>query len=136
MLSKAEETLKCRECGCSMYPLPGSIQSIYVCSKCGFSADDEYCKEQEALSKQCSNDQPVGIKNLLNDQFMKKYTHFPNLGTFIDNCKLLKKEDYLSNFETITNLPKRKWDLYIKINTCFHSWDEMFEKAVGVYLKL
>ncbi len=135
MLANTEETLKCRECGCSMYQLPGSIQSIYVCSKCGFSIDEVEFKEYETASHKCSDEQ-IDIKNLLNNQFMKKYTRFPDLGTFIENCKFFISNRSVSPCEMLSNIPKRKLDLYIKQNTCFQSWNEMFEKAVGVYLKL
>lgn len=135
MMSRTEETVKCKECGCSMYQLPGSIKSIYVCSKCGFSIDEEEYHQYEAASKTCSDDK-IDIKNLLNDQFMKKYTRFPNLYTFIENCKFLISSPFTSPCEMLANIPKRKLDSYIRKNTSFQTWNEMFEKAVGSYLRL
>jgi DNA-directed RNA polymerase subunit M/transcription elongation factor TFIIS len=131
-----EETLVCKECGSSMYRLSGSIESIFVCPGCGFSADVEYREQQDLSQQKGSQEKKVLIKNLFTNQFMKKYTRFPTLSEFLEGCGFVKLEESLLAYQEISKIPKRKWDVYIRKNTCFQTWDQMFEKAVELYLKL
>ncbi len=132
----SDETLVCKECGSSMYRLSGSIQSIYVCPGCGFSADDEYKEQQDLSQQKCSQGKQMLIENLFTNQFMKKYTRFPTLSEFLEACGFGKQEQATPAYQEIFKIPKRKWDGYIRKNTCFQTWNQMFEKAVEVYLKL
>ena len=135
MSAVAEELLICKECGGQMYSLPGSIRPIFVCPDCGFSTDEEYIQQQEAM-KQPSEDKPMLIKNLFNDYFMKKYTSFPCLADFMRSCKFFKQLDCEITYEDISCVPKRKLDKYIQKNTVFQTFNQMFEKAVSLYLRM
>ncbi|MDG6229077.1 MAG: hypothetical protein QCH96_03835 [Candidatus Thermoplasmatota archaeon] len=136
MIVQTEETFACKECGNAMNKLPGSIQSIYICPKCGFSAEEDmlFPKKKENTTNQ--NDNCYLIKRLFTDQFMLKYTQFANFSEFLGCCKFVKKENIDSICDVIDHIPKRKWNAFIRKNTCFQTWDQMFEKAVELYLKM
>lgn len=131
-----EQTFVCKECGNSLRKLPGSIQAIYICEKCGFSAEENMLCPEIKHNNQNPNDKEYLIKQLFTDQFMNKYTQFSSLSEFIDCCQFVKQENYNSICDVINQIPKRKWNAFIRENTCFQTWDQMFEKAVEIYLKM
>ena len=131
-----EESFICKECGGTMRKLPGSIHSIYICPICGFSSDEEYLCPQKKEETKGLDEKQFLLKRLFTDQFMKKYTRFPTLSEFLHSCKLTKNEEEDLTYQFVDYLPKRKWDTYIRKNTCFETWNQMFEKAVELYLRL
>jgi len=133
---QTEESFVCKECGGTMHRLPGSVQSIYVCRICGFSSDTDNMVVQKPKDTNDLHKKQFLMKNLFTDQFMKKYTRFPCLSDFLDACKLVKKGESELNYTLVEYFPKRKWNSYIRDNTCFETWNQMFEKAVEVYLRI
>ena len=67
---------------------------------------------------------------------MKKYTIFDSFAEFINNCDLFCESYEQISQETIAEIPERKINNYVKENTKFETWDQMFEKAVEWYLKM
>lgn len=136
MLSEQEcqTKFRCPECQKSMYSLKGSLQPIYICSHCGASLDEQTIKEIQ--TEENNGKKQSLILNLFPKQFMKKYTEFTSFSEFTYECSLFPESmDQLSR-ETITKIPQRKLDRYVKKHTCFSTWDQMFEKAVECYLKM
>lgn len=132
-----EKSLACPECGSEVYQLPESSQLIYVCKNCGASIDGERISLPPYLKETRINAPgEVLIGRLFNSQFMRKYTKCETLNEFIRNSNLLSENAKKINYKTIENLPKRSFNKYIKIETQFRSWEEMFGKAVECYLKI
>ena len=137
MLSEQECETKerCPECGNPMYMLKGAINPIYVCSQCGCSADEKTLENQNQNQIDNKGKKTI-LRNLFPDQFMKKYTEFFNFSDFIETCDFFN--DSLDNLtkESITNIPERKINRYVRKHTCFSTWNQMFEKAVEWYLRM
>ena len=136
MVSNQKATFVCSECGSPMHRLPGSIQAIYVCPVCGFSVDEENIYQKEPEETDHSHDKQFLIKSLFTDQFMNKYTRFANLSEFFHSCHFVKEEQEEALDHILEIIPRRKLNAYVRKNTRFQTWDEMFEKAVEIYLKL
>jgi hypothetical protein len=135
---ECESKIRCPECNEPMYALKGALCPIFICSHCGTSIDEHSIekkqREEERVKKQNVN-QPL-LRNLFPNQFMKKYTNFTSFSEFILNCKLFNDTiDNLSKDE-IANVPERKINRYVRKNTSFSTWDQMFQKAVEWYLKM
>ncbi|HEC89884.1 MAG TPA: hypothetical protein ENI44_04815 [Thermoplasmatales archaeon] len=118
--------LVCPKCGGELIPLKES-KKIYICKNCGRSLE-----EGHLLVKNDSNGGLL-IEKLFNQQFMRKYTGFKSLEEFLRNSNLIEDHNEIT-YETIENLPKRIFNRYIRSETKFRSWDEMFEKAIELYL--
>ncbi|MCK4348321.1 MAG: hypothetical protein KAW47_06870, partial [Thermoplasmatales archaeon] len=76
------------------------------------------------------------LKRLFTSQFMKKYTEYDNFTDFIISSELIPKEISSITYELFKTIPLRQLNEYIKGNTIFDSWDEMFDKATGRYLRI
>jgi len=132
-----ETKIRCPDCGKPMYSLKGALSPIYVCSCCGASIDEKTIQEQKERQNSNNNDGEQSLlRNLFPNHFMKKYTEFSDFNDFIAQCKFF--DSSIDNFskETIANIPERKINKYVRENTCFMTWDQMFEKAVECYLKM
>jgi hypothetical protein len=135
--TETRQKINCPDCGKEMYRLPGSSEPIFVCPKCGNSID-AVCEQDNPFSSEGKKIDEKGqlMKRLFPDYFMKKFTDFETFFDFISNCRFIDVDlDDISQ-ETFEKLPKGRWDRYIQKNTCFSSWDEMFECAVERYLKI
>ena len=132
-----KQKISCPECGKEMYRLSGSSEPIYVCPKCGNSIDNVYA-EPDLFGKDNRkiSEKKQLMQKLFPDYFMKKYTDFDTFSDFIHSCSFITCEIKDISNETFEHLPKGKWDRFVKKNTMFSSWDEMFEYAVERYLKL
>ena len=136
-----EKVFTCRECEGKMYRLQGSETNTYVCEKCGYSF--EYKESPDFDRKNSSFDRcediNVGhrsIRDIFNDNFMKKYTNYDTFKEFIDHCDFFPKTDGIVTYEDFNEIPRDEIDHFVKSNTVFNTWDEMFEKASGRYLKI
>lgn len=116
----------CPICGGEVIPLKES-KKIYICENCGRSL------ERSDLLLKIDSNGGLLIEKLFNQQFMRKYTGFKSLEGFLRNSNLITNHMEIT-YETIENLPKRTFNRYIRSETKFKSWDEMFRKAVELYL--
>ena len=132
----------CPDCGKKMYLLPDSTASTYVCPGCGCSIDE---KEQDLDSENTSlpcgqfldakNDKKF-IERLFNSKFMKDYTKYDNFTVFILDSGLIPQDISGITYELFQNIPRDQLDIYVKSNSVFSSWDDMFDKATSRYLKI
>jgi len=97
-VKKEGKKLFCPTCEIEMYRLPGSLNSIYICNKCGCSIEPEgiheNLKNENSIENQFSENISEGekcLKKLLTPKFMKKYTNYDNFDDFIFASKLLPK---------------------------------------------
>jgi hypothetical protein len=67
---------------------------------------------------------------------MKKYTKFDNIIDFLNAGRLLPKGIEEITFDVFKKVRGYKLDQYVKDNTIFNNWDEMFETATGRYLMI
>lgn len=130
-----KEKLNCPDCGNKMYQLSDSSTSTYVCPECGRSVDAEYVRSDCNQSPD-SSDGKISIDKLFNNAFMKKYTDYDNLTDFIINSELVPKNTLVVTHEIFENIPCEEFDEYIRSNTIFESWNDMFDKATSRYLKV
>ena len=144
-IEKKEQEKKwfCPSCKGEMYRLPGSLNSIYICQKCGCSIEPGNIeigfKNEDSEENQNLEGVNVGKKQLnrlFTPQFMKKYTKYDNFADFIISSKLIPKDRSFITYELFKTIPLRQLNEYIKGNTIFDSWDEMFDKATGRYLRI
>ncbi len=134
---ETKQKIECPECGKEMYRLPGSSEPIFVCPKCGNSIDAVYDDQNFFETKDRQIDEKDHLmKRLFPDYFMKKYTKFQTFFEFISKSNLINCDlDDISQ-ATFEKLPKGKWDRFVRDNTSFSCWDEMFDCAVERYLKM
>ena len=141
---KAEEKkFFCPTCEIEMYRLPGSLTSIFICNKCGCSIEPEEIfenfKNENLIENQFSENICTGkkcLKKLLTPRFMKKYTNYDNFDDFIIDSNLLPKNISLFTYEIFKTIPITKLDNFVKANSVFNTWDEMFDSATGRYLRI
>ena len=138
-----KEVFTCPYCGENMYKLLDSVILTYVCPECGCSFDSESenfnfkgCSSNFNRLSQNSKDDAEFIFYIFNKNFMKKYTKFENLLDFIVAGRLLSKDISSLTYNVFKNIPKLKLDNYVRKNTIFNSWDDMFEKASSRYLRI
>ena len=129
------EKLKCPDCGKEMYQLSDSSTSTYVCPECGRSVDAEYVHSDCNQYPDSSNGN-ISIDKLFNNAFMEKYTNYSNLTDFIINSELVPKDTLVVTHEIFENIPCEEFDEYIRSNTVFDSWSDMFDKATSKFLKV
>ncbi|OYT29861.1 hypothetical protein B6U98_00960 [Thermoplasmatales archaeon ex4572_165] len=127
-----EKKLICQSCQGLLYPLEESIEKLYVCESCGKTFD-----HNELIDKNLHNNgSKAPIYMLFNDRFMQKYTNFDSFIDFLEDCPI-EVENYLGAFdENIVLKNPRKWNRFVKTNTIFTSWNEMFEKAIEIRLHI
>jgi len=144
-MEKKEQEKKyfCPNCKGDMYRLSGSSHSIYICKKCGCSIESEDTtvdfKSENLKEKHNVRNINVGknqLKRLFTPQFMNKYTEYNNFADFIISSELIPKDTPSITYELFENIPLRKLNEYVNSNTVFESWDEMFDKATGRYLRI
>ena len=128
------EKLKCPDCGKEMYQLSDSSTSTYICPECGHSIDAENV-HSDCNQSPGSSGGKISIDKLFNNAFMEKYTNYSNLTDFIINSELVPKDTLVVTHEIFLNIPCAEFDEYIRSNTIFESWNDMFDKATSRYLK-
>ena len=140
-LTVEKDKFSCPYCGENMYQLREAMDLTLVCPECGSSIDSEKLKykiikpeDLKSYNNNKNNDNSIFL--IFNDNFMKKYTKFDNLMDFIIAGGLIPKKVSCINYVIFKKIPKYKLDRYIRKNTVFNSWDEMFEKASSRYLKI
>ncbi len=130
-----KEKGNCPDCGKKMYQLTDSSSSTYVCPDCGCSVDAELVRSDCNQSPD-NSDGEISIEKLFNNAFMKKYTDYDNLTDFIINSELVPKDILVITHEMFENIPCEEFNEYIRVNTIFDSWSDMFDKATSRYLKI
>jgi len=144
-MEKKEQEKKwiCPSCKGDMYRLPGSSHSIYICKKCGCSIESEDITVDFKIEdpKEKHNVESINVdknqlKRLFTPQFMSKYTEYDNFADFIISSELIPKDTTSITYELFKNIPLGQLNEYINSNTVFESWDEMFDKAAGRYLRI
>jgi DNA-directed RNA polymerase subunit M/transcription elongation factor TFIIS len=134
---ESETEITCPDCEKPMYPLKGSNKPIFICSYCGASFDKRSLEKKKLEEQSCNaNEDQNLLRNLFSEQFMRKYTDFENFSDFIRDCDLFGDSIENCSKDAMTQLPERKVNRYVKKHTRFSTWDQMFEKAVEVYLKM
>ena len=126
-----------------MFKLDDARVLTYVCAECGGTFDSEYeksnhkgCNSNYNKFSRDDKDNMEYIFYIFNRNFMEKYTKYDNLRDFMAAGRLLPRNMDCLSYEIFKKISKLKLDRYVKRNTIFGSWDEMFEKASSRYLKL
>ena len=132
----------CPDCSGEMYKLKDSFSTIYICKECGSSIEPEMIQKyhDEENQKMPADDKiecgSNKLSSLFNSNFMKKYTVYENFTEFIKASGLVPKNTTEVTYELFKMIPRKKLDKYIKINTDFKCWNEMFDLATGKYLRI
>jgi hypothetical protein len=145
VMTRKENMYICPECEGKMYLLPGSLTSIYVCRDCGCSADSnsndiKNGEIRKKLEEESNNESLQKGKNCISSMFthsfMKKYTKFESIKDFLSAGGLLPRNVEQITFDIFKKIQGYKLDQYVKNNTRFSNWDEMFDAATGRYLMI
>ena len=128
-----EKKLICQSCQGLLYLLEENVEKLYVCESCGktFDHNDLIDKNPEC------NESKAPIFTLFNDRFMQKYTNFDCFLDFLEDGPIEINEQYHGTFDdNIVLKNPRKWNNFVKAETIFTSWNEMFEKAIEIRLHI
>jgi ribosomal protein L37AE/L43A len=143
MEQQTVKSIVCSECKGKMYRLPESKNNTYVCEQCGHSIElPEVSPESDCnLSLDSRGNENIdegqrSIERLFNSNFMRKYTKYDTFADFIKECNLLPDGTLTITYEIFKEFPKEEFDEFVRQNTVFESWDEMFERASGRFLKM
>jgi len=145
IIDRKQKDIICPECEGKMYLLPGSLTSIFVCRNCGCSADSNSnelkngeirSKLEEESRNECLQKGKNCINSIFPKGFMKKYTKHDNILDFLKAGNILSEETEEITFDKFKKIMGYKLDQYIKNNTIFKNWDEMFDCASGRYLMI
>lgn len=74
--------------------------------------------------KRITKEQEVSFEKLFSQSFMARYTKFKSINEMVDESPFK-----MENEEDFKNIPDLEWDNYVKENTSFQNWNEMFSKA-------
>ena len=93
---------------------------------------ENFLEEVEEYSKKLSEfiRKSTPITELLTEQFFAKYSNFQSIGEFFESGGF--------DFKTAKDFqkyPKKKFDIHVKNNSQFNSWQEMITKAQQEYLE-
>jgi len=82
-------------------------------------------KELEKKLENLSGNVP--LDELLNSNFMRKYTHFQNAQEFVDSSSF--------DFSNIESIDSNDLDKFVSANTKFSSWQEMLNHAGAEWIQ-
>lgn len=94
---------------------------------------EELTKNLEKASKrveEVAKEQEVSFGVLFNSEFMKKYTKVSTMQEFLDTF-----DKDMSNEEFSAQINSKEWNAYVKENSTFDDWNEMYAKAGKEYFK-
>ena len=77
----------------------------------------------------------ISIGELLNEEFMNKYTKWNNFNDFIINSKLVPEGTTVLTKEIFEAIPDKEFNEYVTNNSSFESWIEMLQTALKDYIK-
>ena len=81
------------------------------------------------------NKEEIYLEEILDEEFMITYTSFDSLHEFIAHSKLFPQYDKIMTKDLLESISIIELDDYIKKNTSFISWKELFHVAVEEYIK-
>jgi hypothetical protein len=87
-------------------------------------------QELEQRLERFNGSHDIPMNELLNPEFMLKYTHFSSFQDMLDHSGYSGKTE-----EDIEVIPGAQWDAFTSANSTFMSWDEMLEAALGEWSK-
>lgn len=85
-------------------------------------------------NENCSNDDLVQIRvrmdELFDQEFMLAHTSFSSIDEMVEASpwEVQTEEDFLA-------IPEQEWSRYIKSNSDFSSWQDMFETAAARWIE-
>ena len=91
-------------------------------------------KHEKDIEERLEKDE-IYLEEMLDEEFMITYTSFDSLHEFIAHSKLFPQYGKVMTKNLLESIPIKKFDSYIKKNTSFISWKELFHVAVEEYIK-
>lgn len=91
-------------------------------------------KHEKDIEERLKKDD-IHLEEILDEEFMTTYTSFDSLHEFIAHSKLFPQYDKVMTKDLLESIPIKKFDNYIKKNTSFLGWKELFHVAVEEYIK-
>jgi len=143
MEQETEKPILCADCKGKMYRLPESKNNTYVCEQCGHCIElpEETPLSDADVILDAKGNENIdeghrSIERLFNSNFMRKYTKYDTFTDFIKECHLLPDGVVTVTYEIFKEVPKEEFDEFVRQNTVFTCWDEMFDRASGRFLKM
>lgn len=93
--------------------------------------DDSGLRKLTKSLEELARGEQVALHDLLNQQFMKKYTEFNSLEEMLKNCPL--NANTVDEFEALAET--KEWNDYIRQHTRFDNWQDMLHTAVAERVK-
>ena len=140
-MPEREKKKSCPDCLGEMYRLNETRVEIWICKECGSSIEPEdkkTCFDEEETGEMEENVKSGQecLNKMFNKFFMKKYTCFESFVDFIVASGLLPKNTEIITYDVFKKINMKKLDDYVRKNTDFNSWNEMFDLATGKYLRI
>jgi len=95
-----------------------------------FKVDLSGLDELKRRLRKLDGSHDVPLNELLNPEFMLKYTHFSSFQDMLDHSGYSVKTP-----EDIKVIPDAPWDAFISANSTFATWHEMQKAAAAEWAK-
>ncbi|PKR83615.1 hypothetical protein CWO92_18310 [Heyndrickxia camelliae] len=92
----------------------------------GFDKLQKQLKQLERNAKELEQTTSVSFAELFTDSFMKTHTSFDEM---LDKSKFT-----VETSEDFKAIPDDEWDIYVKSNTEFNTWQDMIDQATEEYI--
>lgn len=86
-------------------------------------------KKFEKQASDLSQGHQTTLDNILNNDFITKYTNFTDFDTFVENSPL---KGHTS--ETLSEVSDEELDTFANEHTHFENWDDLYGKAAEEYI--
>ena len=100
-----------------------------------FKETVEKLKKHEKDIESRLNKEEIHLEEILDEEFMTSYTSYDSFHEFISHSKLFPQYHKVMKKEMLDSISLKKIDTYIKMNTSFSNWKELFHVAVEEYIK-
>lgn len=95
--------------------------------------DDSGLKRYIKRLEELADEKRVALHDLLNQQFIRKYTEFNSLEEMLQSCPLTANAVTAEEFKVIQE--SDEWNAYIQQHTRFKNWQDMLNTAVVEWLR-
>ncbi|WP_147369776.1 hypothetical protein [Bombilactobacillus bombi] len=94
----------------------------------GFDELSEKLNKLQENAEKLSKNNSIEFDKLFTKSFMTTHTSFSSIDELLKSAGIHNNEEF-------EKYPSDKFDLFIKSNTNFNSWDDMLDSATSLFVK-